>query len=64
MADGAGATVSTFQVAAGPATARAIRVSPEAGGVVVEGNDFTGISHAQPILDRGVGTVVAANTGA
>ncbi|MGY1642719.1 glycosyl hydrolase family 28-related protein [Geodermatophilus sp. SYSU D00703] len=63
-ADGARVTGSTFQAAAGAVTARAIRVSPEASGVVIEGNDVTGIGNAQPILDRGVGTVMAANTGA
>ncbi|SFK70616.1 glycosyl hydrolase family 28-related protein [Geodermatophilus ruber] len=63
-ATGATITGSTFTALAGAATARAVRVSPEATNVVIEGNDFTGIAHAAPVADRGVGTVVAANTGA
>jgi hypothetical protein len=44
-------------------TARAIRVMPGAGGVVIEGNDFTGISHPEPILDRAPDTTLTGNRG-
>jgi hypothetical protein len=63
-ATGATITGSTFIALAGATTARAVRTMPEATNVVVEKNDLTGISHAAPILDRGVGSVVTANTGA
>ncbi|WP_448624323.1 glycosyl hydrolase family 28-related protein [Geodermatophilus sp. URMC 64] len=60
---GARVTGSTFRSAAGTTTARAIRVAPGASGVVIEGNDFTGISHAQPIADRAVDTTLGSNRG-
>ncbi|MGY1604189.1 glycosyl hydrolase family 28-related protein [Geodermatophilus sp. SYSU D00815] len=63
-ATGARVTGSTFQAAAGTTTARALRISPEASGVVVEGNDFTGIAHAQPVADRAADTAVSGNSGA
>ncbi|MGK5169743.1 glycosyl hydrolase family 28-related protein [Geodermatophilus sp. CPCC 205761] len=61
-----GATISgsTFTALAGATTARAVRVLPEAANVVIGRNDVSGISHAAPVLDRGVGTVVAAGPGA
>ncbi|MGY1625146.1 hypothetical protein ACI789_23325 [Geodermatophilus sp. SYSU D00965] len=62
-ASGARVAASTFQQAAGATTARAIRVMPGAGGVVIEGNDFTGISHPEPILDRAAGTSLSGNRG-
>ncbi|MCF6746244.1 hypothetical protein E9529_18585 [Blastococcus sp. KM273128] len=61
---GARVAGSTFADAGAGSTARAIRVSPASTGVVIEGNDFTGISHAEPVTDRATGTVVRGNTGA
>ncbi len=54
---------STFQAAAGSTTARAIRTSPTTSGVVIQGNDFTGISNPTPITDRAVGTTLSGNSG-
>jgi Pectate lyase superfamily protein len=62
-AAGARIAGSTFQQAAGATTARAIRVSPQASGVVIEGNDVTGISNPQPVTDRATGTVLTGNRG-
>jgi hypothetical protein len=62
-AGGARISGSTFQGVAGSPTARAIRVAPGASGVVIEGNDFTGISHAEPVTDRAVDTVLSGNRG-
>ncbi|MGY1722109.1 glycosyl hydrolase family 28-related protein [Blastococcus sp. SYSU DS0533] len=63
-ADGARIAGSTFQEAPGATTARAVRLAPGAVGAVVEDNDSTGISHPEPVTDRGTGTVVRGNTGA
>jgi hypothetical protein len=65
LVDAAGARVtgSTFAQATGATTARAIRVSPASAGVLVEGNDLTGISAAQPITDRGPSTTLRSNIG-
>jgi hypothetical protein len=54
---------STFSAAAGSTTARAIRTGPITSGVVIEGNDFTGISNPTPITDRAVGTTLSSNRG-
>jgi hypothetical protein len=54
---------STFQAATGSLTARAIRVAPGSSGVVIEGNDFTGISHVDRVTDRAVDTVLSGNRG-
>ncbi|MGY1987912.1 glycosyl hydrolase family 28-related protein [Blastococcus sp. SYSU DS0669] len=54
---------STFEEAGAGSTARAIRVSPTSTAVVIEGNDFTGISHPEPVTDRAADTVVRSNTG-
>ncbi|MGY1743077.1 MULTISPECIES: glycosyl hydrolase family 28-related protein [unclassified Blastococcus] len=63
--NGAGVRIagSTFQPAAGSTTARAIRTSPTTSGVVIEGNDFTGITNPTPITDRAVGTTLSSNRG-
>jgi hypothetical protein len=60
-----GATVSdsTFQAAAGTTTARAIRVQPAATGVVIEGNDLTGLTNVTKITDRAIGTILGTNIG-
>jgi hypothetical protein len=60
---GARVTGSTFAETAGATTARAIRVQPEVTGAVLEGNDFTAISHPQPITDRAPDTVQSGNLG-
>ncbi|MGY1691428.1 glycosyl hydrolase family 28-related protein [Geodermatophilus sp. SYSU D01105] len=62
-ATGARVAGSGFQEAPGATTARAIRVMPTAGGVVIEGNDFTGITHPEPVLDRAADTALSGNTG-
>jgi hypothetical protein len=62
-ASGARVTGSTFSAAASTTTARAIRVGPTASGVVIEGNDLTGIANATKITDRSLGTTVGANRG-
>ena len=54
---------STFTAAAGSTTAKAIRTSPTTTGVVITGNDFTGIGTATPITDRAVGTTLSSNRG-
>ncbi|WP_448624322.1 glycosyl hydrolase family 28-related protein [Geodermatophilus sp. URMC 64] len=60
---GARVTGSTFRSAAVATTARALRVSPQATDVVIDGNDLTGLTHAQPILDRAVDTTLSSNSG-
>jgi Pectate lyase superfamily protein len=60
---GARVAGSIFQAAAGATTARAIRVSAEASGVVIEGSDFTGVLHAEPILDQAADTTLISNRG-
>jgi polygalacturonase len=57
-------TGSSFTAHPGATTARGVRVAPEATGVVVERNDFTGIEHTAPVIDRGADTVIEANEGA
>ena len=54
---------STFRQAAGTTNARAIRLSAQASAVRIDGNDLTGITHAQPIADRGTGTQLGTNRG-
>ncbi|MGY2066018.1 hypothetical protein [Blastococcus sp. SYSU DS0619] len=61
---GARVAGSTFQAAPGAATARAVRVSPTSSGVVIEGNDFTGVGHAEPVTDRAADTTLIGNRGA
>lgn len=61
---GARVAGSTFAQAAGASTARAIRVSPTSSGVVIEGNDFTGLGAAEPVTDRAGDTVLIGNRGA
>jgi hypothetical protein len=63
-ATGARISGCTFQAAPGSPTARAIRVAPTASGVVIEGNDVTGISHTEPVTDRALDTVLIGNRGA
>jgi polygalacturonase len=63
-ADGVRVTGSSFAADRGAANARGVRVSPEATGVVVERNDFTGIQHTAPVVDLGLDTVIEANEGA
>jgi len=63
-ASGARITGSTFQAAPGSPTTRAIRVAPGSSAVVIEGNDVTGISHAEPVTDRALDTVLSGNQGA
>ena len=60
---GASIIGSTFRQAAGATTARAIRLSEKASGVVIEGNDVTGITHPQPIADRATDTQLGSNRG-
>jgi Pectate lyase superfamily protein len=62
-ATGARVTGSTFQEAAGTTTARAIRVQPAATGVVIQGNDLTGLTNVTKITDRAVGTTLGTNSG-
>ena len=62
-ATGARVTGSTFQAAAGTTAARAIRVQPAATGVVIEGNDLTGLTNVTKITDRALDTTVGANIG-
>jgi hypothetical protein len=62
-ARGAEVAGSLFQEATGSTTARGIRLSPAASGVVIADNDFTGISHPGPISDRGSDTTVRDNRG-
>jgi hypothetical protein len=62
-ATGARVAGSSFTQAAGTTTARAIRTSPAASGVVIEGNDFSGIDHVAPITDRAADTVLRDNRG-
>jgi len=64
-ATGARIAGSTFQQAAVTPTPinRAIRVSPTSSGVVIEGNDFTGMRSAEPILNGAGDTVLSGNTG-
>jgi hypothetical protein len=62
-AAGARVAGSTFQSARGATTARAIRVAPGASGVVIDGNDFTGVSHPQPIADNATDTQLTGNRG-
>jgi hypothetical protein len=52
---------STFTAAG--TTGRAIRTSPTTSGVVIEGNDFTGISNPTPVTDRAEGTTLSNNSG-
>jgi Pectate lyase superfamily protein len=54
---------STFEAAPGAPLARAIRVQPAASGVVIEGNDLTGIANATKVTDRALGTTLVANRG-
>ncbi|MCZ2860568.1 hypothetical protein [Blastococcus sp. VKM Ac-2987] len=61
---GARVAGSTFEQAAGASTARAIRVSPTSSGVAIEGNDFTGLDHTEPVTDRAGDTVLIGNLGA
>jgi Pectate lyase superfamily protein len=62
-AEGARVAGSTFQEAAGATTARAVRLLPAAGGVVIEDNDFTAISSPTPVTDRAADTVLSGNRG-
>ena len=62
-APGARVAGSTFGRAAGTTTARAVRVSPTSSGVVIEGNDLTGLTSAPKITDNATGTVVRNNLG-
>jgi hypothetical protein len=62
-AAGARVTGSIFQAAPGATLARAIRVQPTASGVVIEGNDLTGITNAQKITDRAIDTTLGTNGG-
>jgi hypothetical protein len=62
-ATGARVAGSTFEAAPGAALARAIRVQPTASGVVIEGNDLTGITNAMKVTDRALDTALVANRG-
>ncbi|MGY1773978.1 glycosyl hydrolase family 28-related protein [Blastococcus sp. SYSU D00813] len=63
-APGARVAGSTFRQAAGATTARAVRVSAASRGVVVEGNDLTGLTSSPKITDNATDTVVRDNRGA
>ncbi|MGY1743078.1 MULTISPECIES: glycosyl hydrolase family 28-related protein [unclassified Blastococcus] len=63
-APGARVAGSTFQRATGTTTARAVRVSAASPGVVIEGNDLTGLNSSPKITDNAADTVVRANQGA
>ncbi|MGK5169741.1 glycosyl hydrolase family 28-related protein [Geodermatophilus sp. CPCC 205761] len=63
-APGARVATSTFTRAAGTTTARAVRVSAACSGVVIEGNDLTGLTSTTKITDNGTGTIVRNNRGA
>jgi len=60
-AAGARVAGSTFRQAAGATTARAVRVGSACTGVVIEGNDFTGLTNATKVTDNGSGTIVRSN---
>ncbi len=62
-APGARVAGSTFRQAQGATTARAVRVSAASRGVVVEGNDLTGLTSAPKITDNAAGTVIRDNRG-
>jgi hypothetical protein len=62
-ATGALVSGSTFREATGSTTARAIRLSAETSGAVIDGNDLTGITHPQPIADRAPDTQLGSNQG-
>jgi hypothetical protein len=62
-AAGARISGSVFEQADGVTTARAVRVSATSTGVVIEDNDFTGLTNATPVTDRGTGTSITGNVG-
>ena len=54
---------STFRQTDGATTARAVRVAAPCSGVVIEFNDFRGLTNATKITDNAVDTVIRNNTG-
>jgi hypothetical protein len=62
-ASGARVAGSSFRQSAGATTARAVRVAAPCSGVVVEANDFTGLTNATKITDNAADTVIRNNTG-
>jgi hypothetical protein len=60
-AAGARVAGSTFRQAAGTTTARAVRVSPTSRAVVIEGNDFAGLSNPPQITNSAPDTVIRNN---
>jgi hypothetical protein len=62
-AKGARVAGSTFRQTAGATTARAVRVAAPCSGVVIEFNDFLGLTNATKITDNAADTVIRNNTG-
>nr|WP_239522392.1 glycosyl hydrolase family 28-related protein [Geodermatophilus sabuli] len=62
-AAGARVAGSTFRQAAGATTARAVRVAAACSGVVIEGNDLTGLTTATKITNNAADTVIRNNRG-
>ncbi|WP_448624324.1 glycosyl hydrolase family 28-related protein [Geodermatophilus sp. URMC 64] len=62
-ARGARVAGSTFRQAAGATTARAVRVSAACSGVVIEGNDLTGLTNATKITNSATDTIIRDNRG-
>jgi Pectate lyase superfamily protein len=62
-APGARVATSTFTRATGTSTARAVRVSSACRGVVIEGNDLTGLTATPKVTNNAPDTVVRNNHG-
>jgi hypothetical protein len=62
-AAGARISGSVFEQAGGVTTARAVRTSATSTGVVIEDNDFIGLTNATPVTDRAQGSTIARNVG-
>jgi hypothetical protein len=65
LAGAAGVRVagSTFRQATGTTTARAVRVSSACNGVVIEGNDLTGLTNAPKVTNNATDTIIRNNGG-
>jgi hypothetical protein len=60
---GARVAGSTFGQTSGATTARAVRVSSACRGVVIEGNDLTGLTNATKVTNNAADTVIRNNRG-
>ena len=54
---------STFVKAAGTTTARAVRVAAACSGVVIENNNFTGLTSNPKVTNLATGTIIRNNLG-